>query len=314
MTEGINWGALMAGVAEALQPVPKGLYEIVVDKCEPKTSSTNKAMWAMQLKIEGGPHNGRVIYNNITLTTDNPQALRMFFVNMHALGLDQQFFATNPSPQQIANALVGRRARIEIDHRNFQGQVRENVKKLMPATGVFATGAPVPTVTGPGPSGPGIPGGVPTPAPATSPSVPPTPSVASPVVPAPAPQPVPVAAPEPGPAAEASFPIPAPVAPAPPSVDVVPDEPVEQGPGLEDVPANVEEPVDPPLPPGMTKEMYAQFMAFQAAQAAESLPGTNAPAAAGAIDMHDAEPATEAPPVATPAPAGAVPPPPPVPF
>lgn len=287
MTEGtINWGELMAGVAEALQPVPKGAYDVVVSKCDAKTSSTNKSMWAMQMKIEGGPHNGRVIFNNLTLTTDNPQALRMFFVNMHALGLDQQFFMSNPTPTQIANALVGRRARVEIDHRDFQGQKRENVKRLMPASGVFPAGTQVPTMTGPGP---GIPGASPIPTPGVPPSPAPTPPVASPGIPAPQPAPAygtppaPPAAPPANPSTEASFPIPQPQAPAPAA------EPEVEDPSLatpeEEAPAVV-------LPPGMTQEMYDQFLAYQTTQQ-QAAPEATSPAA----DTPPTPPAPPAPPV-----------------
>lgn len=314
MTEGINWGALMQGVAEALQPVPKGAYEVVVTKCDPKTSSTNKAMWAMQLTIEGGPHNGRVIFNNLTLTTDNPMALRMFFVNMNALGLDATFFNSSPTPQQIANALVGKRARVEIDHRDFQGQKRENVKRLMPATGIFSTGAGVPMPAG----GPGVPGASPTPSPVVPPSPVPTPPVATPSVPAP--QPVPAAPPATPAPVESTIPIPAPQAPAPPAepesapvaaivpeaspvtpVDVSPSAPGDGGEESVDAAANMAA-ATPTLPPGMTPEMYQQFMAFQAAQNA-------APAAATAEQA-----AGEQAPAPSPAPAGATPPPPPFPF
>jgi hypothetical protein len=300
----INWGALMEGVKDALQPVPKGPYDVVVAKCEAKTSSTNKSMWAMQLKIIGGPHDGRIIFNNLTLTTDNPQALRMFFMNMSALGLEQSFFASNPTPSQIANALVGRNARVEIDHRQFQGQMRENVKRLMPPGGVFPAGA-VPS------GGPGVPGVPQMPTPASSPSVPSPPPVAAPSIPAPQPQPAPT---------ESTVPIPAPVAPAPPAPPAEPEEVPHAT--AQEATLDMRSPevqaaeAAPALPPGMTQEQFTAFMAWQSQQAAATMPDTPAPTAAGAMDVQDAEPATTAPVTAeatSPAP-GATPPPPPVPF
>lgn len=284
MTEGtINWGELMAGVAEQLKPVPKGTYDVVVSKAEPKTSSTNKAMWATHLQIEGGPHNGRVVYNNVTLTTDNPQALRMFFVNMAAFGLDQQFFASNPSPQAIANALVGRRARVELDHRMYQGQTRENVKRLMPAGGILGGMS----------GGSGIPGAPTAPSPVVAPAPIPTPPQAAPAIPAPQPQPVPVPPATPQvPVQESTVPIPAPQAPAPEEISVVPDEPVEQEnqipfpdrEGYASEPAVAPEPA-PVLPPGMTQEDFDKFTAWQASQqqAAPVPEATPQPAAQGAV-------------------------------
>lgn len=264
MTEVFNWGDMMKDADEALQPVPKGVYSVVVDKCEYKPASTGKPMWVIIFRVTEGPHTNRTIYFNLVLTKDKPMALRMFFLNVKALGIDQSFFATNPAPQTIADALVGKRARVDVDWRLYQGQNRENVKTISPAGGMFADGTGVPS-----PGGPGVPGASPIPTPGLATVPTPTAPQPSPVLPQPAPQPV---APVPtAPTTEASFPIPAPVAPAPPedTTPIVPDEPVEQA-----NPATFTEPESesaaPQLPPGMTAEQFAAFQAWQAQQVAST--------------------------------------------
>ena len=254
MTESVNWANLMEQSGGDFETLPKGSYDVIVDTAEATRSSTDKTMFKIKFKVQGGPHNGRTIFNNITLTIDNPNALRMFFLNMKALGLNADFFSNNPTPDQVAAALLGAPATVVLDHRMYQGAMRENVKSLLPRAGITAGGQMAPV-------GPSI--SVPT----TSPSVPSSPAPAAPVVsqPAPAAPPAPpVAAPAPAPAPqqaaapkeESTVPIPPPANPAP----------------ADDTPA---------LPSGMTAEQYEQFKAFQAAQAAPAAAPAGPPAMPG---------------------------------
>lgn len=266
----VNWGELMAGGAAEFQPVPKGNYDVFVDAAEPKQSTTGKLMFALKYKIESGPQAGRTVFNNITLTTDNPNALRFFFLNMKAMNITQEFFAQNPSPSVIAQALIGQHCRIEVDHRPYQGQMRENVKSIMPAGGTFAGGA----ITGPSAPISGLPTAGPVAAASNgipSPQMP-TQPVSAPVAPVPTVAVAPVApSPSASPVSEtvSTATIPAPSNPAPAA----------------EVPAPAADPTPEPLPPGFTdRAQYDAFLAFQrqqAEQAAAPVPAA-APAPSGA--------------------------------
>lgn len=225
MTAPINFGELLDSAGGGFEPIPKADYDVSVSSAEAAQSSTGKLMFKIVYKIVGGPYNGRTIYNNITLTTDNPNALRMFFMNMKAMGLDESFFATSPAPSVVADALVGHSCRVTIDHREWQGQVRENVKSLKPSTG--GAGA-VPAVAG-------LPAAPPAAAPVATPAAP-APAAPAPAVAPPAAPPAPPAAPV----------IPEPVAPAAPEPEVAPPappapepEPVATAP-VEQIPAGYE--------------------------------------------------------------------------
>lgn len=206
-SEGVNWAELMVQAGKEMEPVPKGSYDAYVDSADATQTQTGKLMYKLKLKIDGGPSNGRILWNNITLTTDNPMALAMFFRNMDAFGLGKEFFATNPQPDVVAEQLIGRRVRVVIDHRLYQGQVRENVKQLLKPQGVAAIAGM--QVAG----GASVPGGL------ATPGVPPVsaPVVAPPVAaPVPQPAPAPVSAPAPAPTPE---PVPAPASNVPPGMD-----------------------------------------------------------------------------------------------
>lgn len=178
MTESVNWADLIKGSKDAFEPLPVGTYDCIVDKCDAVKSSTGKLMFKVVFRVTGGPKTNSKIWNNITLTVDNPKATYMFFENMKALGItEQQHFSQNPplSPATIAQLIVGKTARVTIDHREYMGKKSENVTNMV-------------AISGFGGSGP-MPGGM-SPSPSVSPSPSPAPTPA-------APAPAPVATPQP---------------------------------------------------------------------------------------------------------------------
>jgi hypothetical protein len=272
----INWGEMLETSGGAFEPLPKSTYNVLVKTSEATKTTTDKLMFKVIFTVDGGPYNGRTLYHNIVVSPENPNAMRMFFLNMKTFGLDADFFSMEPMPEQIAAAMIGRAATVAVDHRLYQGQWRENVKTLMPRAGGpvnigAMSGMPVPGGAQM-PAAPAI-----MPAPTNYPSAHVQPPQPAPVISQPAPQPVPSApptpvspvAPTPTPAAavvESTHPIPMPV-------NAVPPEPGT--PSLVNEPGSgqpSQEPPAPPapgpvvLPPGMTQDQYEQFLAFQAAQ------------------------------------------------
>lgn len=110
--------------------VPDGEYESVVKagvKCV-KTQG-GKDMFKMTFAVNDGPIKGSV-FNNMVISPESAPALAIFFRQMAALGLGDDFFATNPSMDQVCSALVGRRARIVVGKREWQGQERNEVQAI----------------------------------------------------------------------------------------------------------------------------------------------------------------------------------------
>jgi len=248
MTESLNWGELMSQVGDQLQPVPAGEYHVVVHSAEYKPSSTGKPMWKYTLKIQGGPQDGRNVWGQQVLTRDNPNALAMFFRFFAAIGLDQAYFAQNPNPQQVAEHMHGRTAIATIAIKPYQGEQRNEVKGLKPATsgGMFGSVTPPPPGAVPPPPAAPAPAPVPAPAapaPAAAAAPPPTPAPApqAPAAP-PAPAPAPAAPPAPTAAPPAPAPAPAPVeapaapAPAPAPAPVPGEAPPAAAPAAPPVP------------------------------------------------------------------------------
>lgn len=192
----IPWDELMdAAEGSDFAPFPQGDYDVKIIETEATKSSTDKPMWKITCQVLSGPHEGRKVWTQQTLTMDNPDALNVFFRQMAAAGLTGEFFKTKPSNEQIADALLGRQFRAKVTIREWQGVPRNNIKQWNPIGrgGVGAPGGPPPPGVGAAAGGPPPPPGVsappssvpPPPAAGPPPSAPPAPPAAPPA-PAPA--------------------------------------------------------------------------------------------------------------------------------
>lgn len=149
-TEEVSWGELMQAAGGTFEPLPVGTYDTKVAKVEYAPTSTGKKRWRTRLEILVGPHAGRLVFFDLTVSPENQNALRYFFTHMAALGLTQEYFAQNPSPDHITQAILGRQVRARVEHEVYQGQTRDRVKSIEPIPGgVVQTGpavapAPIP--------------------------------------------------------------------------------------------------------------------------------------------------------------------------
>lgn len=174
MTE-LDWNALQKEAASA-GLLPDGAYNAVVVEATAVTSSTGKPMIKTKLRVVDGPQKDKPIWTQFVISPESPVALRIFFQHMAAMGLTSDFFATQPSTDAVAKALLNRQAVLELGKRTWQGQDRNEVKSISasPTGGPVAPGV----VTGPPVAAPSTPSPVApaatTPATGGAPPVPPT--------------------------------------------------------------------------------------------------------------------------------------------
>jgi hypothetical protein len=177
----IPWDDLMdAAGGSDYAPIPQGDYDVKIIETEATKSSTDKPMWKITVQVTNGPHEGRKVWTQQTLTMDNPDALNVFFRQMAAAGLTGEFFKTKPSNERIAEALLGRSFRAKVTIREWQGVPRNNIKQWNPiGAGGGAPGGP--------PQGGGMAGGPPSgpPPPPSAGATAPPPPPAPPAPPAP---------------------------------------------------------------------------------------------------------------------------------
>jgi len=137
--------------AEDFTALPAGDYNCFVETAEAVTASTGKPMIKVTYRVEDGPKKGKKVFNNFVISVDNGQALGFFFRNMAAHGLARSWFENDPSMELVAQNLVGKRVRLRLGIRNWQGEDRNEVKAIAPPEGAQAVagvpGLPGDTVT-----------------------------------------------------------------------------------------------------------------------------------------------------------------------
>jgi hypothetical protein len=182
----LNWSDLIkdAGEPTSYEPLPDGDYELKVIESKAKNTQSGKTMFSITTEVQGGPHAKRRVWDNLTVSPENPKALAIFFSKMESLGLPRDFFtASNPSNAQIEQALLGRSFRGTLGKKTYNGTVSNEITKYFRLVADATAGAPVPPA----------PAAAPAPAPAAPVATPfDGPSVAN-AAPAPAPAPAPAA-------------------------------------------------------------------------------------------------------------------------
>lgn len=175
----IDWNQLQKDASDVV--LPDGDYVTIVTKADAAESSNGKPMIKLQLTIVEGPKKDRKVFGQIVLSAENPFALQKWFANLASFGLDHAYFGRQPAMAQIAADLLNRGVVIQLDAREWQGSLRNNIVTFKP----YVPNGPTPpgmvlgsqtgpspaasTQTGPSPAGPPAPSGPPVP-----PSVPTT--------------------------------------------------------------------------------------------------------------------------------------------
>lgn len=109
--------------------------------------------------VESGTRTGSRLFHNFNFPDDNPQVLRIVFEQFQALGLGEDFFQSEPSMEQVAQALKGRRFVADVVHSKSKDGAKTyvNLRNFKPAVSPSAVPAgPGGPGAGPAPAGPGM--------------------------------------------------------------------------------------------------------------------------------------------------------------
>lgn len=166
--------------------VADGTYVFQVAEAEFRESNQGKPQFRFRAVVESGPEAKKSATQFITFTDDNPMAVRMFWVNMEQFfGFTEAYWTTNPAPEAVAAAMVGKRFEAKISGREVGDRTYDNftgVKFL--GGGVQPAAAPVPAAAPPVPAATA-------PAAPAAPAPPAAPAAAVPAPPAPPTAPAP---------------------------------------------------------------------------------------------------------------------------
>lgn len=149
-----TWGELIQNAKKASEPVAEMDHNVKIVNAEATRASTGSLMFKYTAEIIDGPDVKRKLYGNLVVSPDNGTALAIFFRNMAALGIDENFFAANPSPDAVAAAMFNRTAKVHVKHKVWQGVTRGEIDRwYAPGEGGLSLGPVAPgTVIGNAPA------------------------------------------------------------------------------------------------------------------------------------------------------------------
>lgn len=174
-----------------------GEYVAKIIESDYQNSSNGKPQIKTRWEVVQGPKAGfKGLWNYFTLTVDNPNAMAIFYRQLTALGITNEFLATlaQATPEvamkQIASALLNRPAKVKVKvDTEWNNNKIERISPVPPefsATGSVGAGSPFPGSNAAAPSAPAPAAPVAQPAPQTAPAAPAPEASAAPANPLPA--------------------------------------------------------------------------------------------------------------------------------
>lgn len=132
--ETVDWESLYDSSTTVLE----GDFNVVVTEAVAGLASDGKKKQIkVTVRITDGAFAGRTVKSQFTMSPENPTAMKIFFLNLGALGIDKAYFGQQPRPtmQDIARDILGRRVTVELAKRTWNGIESENIKNWKPLEG-----------------------------------------------------------------------------------------------------------------------------------------------------------------------------------
>lgn len=109
-----------------MAPLPAGEYYVQVVACKPKTSSTGKGMLEWQYRVVEGEYENRRVFQNTMMQPENLWKLKQ---NLIGLGFTEEDLGGNI--ELNPDELIGLECFAIVTQRDYQGQMRNNVDRLI---------------------------------------------------------------------------------------------------------------------------------------------------------------------------------------
>ena len=167
----VSWADRMKAAEEGAKEfaiLPEGMYSFVIkDPAKVGETKSGNPRFTINPTVESGDRANARVFHDFFVSDSAFAMKKFFFDDLAILGLGVEFFNTNPSPEQIAQALQGKRFTAEVFHEDgTDGKKRARLRNFGDPVGP----APAAGVPGGLPGGAPVGGGLPTGAPAGLPT------------------------------------------------------------------------------------------------------------------------------------------------
>lgn len=112
-----------------VQDLEEGWHSAVIFSATPDTSSNGNQMLKIQYKIQGGPSNGRTLYDNWMLETDAMFRTRSNLIRLGLMTKDDKSFSFD------SEDLLGQECEVKVGYEEYEGEDRPRVKGFRGVTG-----------------------------------------------------------------------------------------------------------------------------------------------------------------------------------
>jgi hypothetical protein len=132
----IDWSQLMAQAAAegySNEILPDGSYEVQVAGVRVGAAQGGKPQIGVRLKVVSGPLTNKSIWDNLTISSENPKAMAVFFRKCNDYGAPQEAFAAGEGLDQIAARFVGRTGTAVVGHREYNQKTYNTVVSFKPS-------------------------------------------------------------------------------------------------------------------------------------------------------------------------------------
>lgn len=128
-----NFTVDLTGVDEnsgGFEAMPRGMYDCLIDDCQfgPSKNSGNP-MWTWVLEVESGDYAGRKLFFHLPFTENMLPRIKKI-LNRIVPSLAATAF--DPAKVAAEGTLVGVRCKVRVDTRPYEGQIRNNVRDILP--------------------------------------------------------------------------------------------------------------------------------------------------------------------------------------
>lgn len=129
-----NWADLLDSADDSTDftPLPEGEYNLAITETEVVQSQTGKTGFKTVSEVLDGEYQGRKVFNTMYISPESPKAVGIFFRHMNALGLDGEYFRSEPADEQISDDLLGQTYVGTLKHTQSNGKTYANVQDIQP--------------------------------------------------------------------------------------------------------------------------------------------------------------------------------------
>jgi hypothetical protein len=116
--------------ASGFVAIPRGMYPAIIDDCTYGLSQrSGNPMWTIVWEIESGEFAGRKLFFHLPFTPNMKPRVKKFLARVAPELANVPF---NPKSVAEEGLLIGKRGKLRVDVRKYEGENRNNVRDVLP--------------------------------------------------------------------------------------------------------------------------------------------------------------------------------------